>query len=208
MIYNQFTVFLFIDILRNAKDTVTKIILFFSIILYIRQAFTNFEDGYRDLKAVTFSLCQEVALSKEEDELQVVLKEKPHEPLYVKTSEGECSIPRRVFYDIVHAYRPYWTEIIATFTRLFLIFTVIIVIFVLIQTYQIGDALTDVGETFLTIGTVMLPSLLGMDKSSSHQGLAEQRRDTQILTWLSKITTMGKVSLNRNETTHRVINKC
>ena len=73
---------------------------------------------------------------------------------------------------------------------------------------QVFEEFTDVGETFLTIATVMLPSMLGMDKSSSHQELTEQRRDAQILMWLNKITTTRKVDVNLNKPTKRVVSTC
>ena len=91
-------------------------------------------------------------MKDEEDTSQVIIKQKPYEPVYVVTDDGEKSIPRKIFYDIVHAYRPYWSEVASTFTRLTMIFAVIIILFVLINMFQIFEELTDVGDTFLTIG--------------------------------------------------------
>ncbi len=57
----------------------------------------------------------------------------------------------------------------------------------------------------LLIGTVMLPSMLGMNKSSSHLGLTEERRNSQIMTWLNKITTTSKVLVDLKKPTKRVV---
>ncbi len=82
-------------------------------------------------------MCSEIAESVEEENEHVILKSKPYEPLLVKTKDGECSIPRRVLYDIVAAYMPYWREVLATFMRLLSIFAVIIILFVIITMFQV-----------------------------------------------------------------------
>ena len=107
--------------------------------------FSEFEDGYRELKSATFELCEDVSGSTGEEEgVVTILKQKPHEPLFVRTTDGEMSIPRRVFYDIVNAYCPYWREVTSTFTRLAIIIAVIIVLFSLIQIFKV----------FMNLGTV------------------------------------------------------
>ena len=68
VIFGQFVVFVFIDILRNATSTLSKIILFLGITMYIRSAFQDFEDGYRELKSVTFALCIERNEANEDDD--------------------------------------------------------------------------------------------------------------------------------------------
>ncbi len=208
-IYNQFFVFLFIDVLRNAASTLSKIILILSIFVYVRSALSDFEDLYRDFKSVTFSSCQEVTSSCKEDngnkDLEVILKTPPYEPLYIETTDGEASIPRRVFYDITKAFIPYKKEVFATLTRLALTFAVIAIIFSLIQKFKIFDEFSDIGDTFLTMGTVMLPTLLGVSKSAPHQGLRDQRRDAKIKTWLNKITTTHKVDVDLTKPTPRIV---
>ncbi len=206
-IAGQFVVFLFIDILRNATETLSKIILLLAICMYIRNAFQDFEDGYRDLKAVTFSLCVDIAGAAEEGST-VVMKHKPYEPLYVRTTDGEASIPRRVFYEICRVYRPYRKEVTTTFTRLFLSFALMIVIFVLIVRFQIFEEFSEVGETLLTVATVTLPSVLGMMKSSSHKSLSDQRRDSYLRTWLENVTTTRKVNVDLEKPTKRVVSTC
>ena len=120
-----------------------------------------------------------------------------------KTKDGEASIPRRIFYDVCKVYRPYAKEIMATFTRLFISFALMIIIFALIIKFQIFEEFSEVGETMLTIATATLPSVLGMLKSETHQELSDQRRESHLRTWLEKITTTRKVNLNLNKPTKR-----
>ena len=201
----QLFVFVSIDVLRNATNTLSKIIILLAIMIYIFSAFADFEDGYRELKSVTFALCIEKAESSEDEDTKVMVKLKPHEPLYVKTKDGEASIPRRIFYDICKVYRPYVREVISTFIRLFVSFALIIIVFSLIVKFQIFDELSGEWETLLTIGTVALPSMLGMLRSSSHQVLSDRRRKSKIRAWLEKITTNRRVRVNRNKSIKRVI---
>ncbi len=206
VIGSQFCVFMFIDILRNAATTLSKIILILGIVTYLRNAFEEFEDGYRELKSMTFSLCIELAEEAEEEEgAQLVVSHKPFEPLLVKSKDGEASIPRRIFYEICHAYKPYNRSVAATFSSLFVTFTIITVIFLLIVKFNIFEQFSEVGEPLLTVATVSLPTVLGVSKSSSHQGLSEQRRDLLIKTWLENNTTVRKVQLNLDKRTKQAV---
>ena len=54
-----------------------------------------------------------------------------------------------------------------------------------------------VGEAFLTLITVSLPSLFGLLKSDSHRNLSKRRRVERILGWLSQITTVRRVDMRR-----------
>ena len=207
VITGQFVVFIFVDILRNATATLSKIILILAIFVYLRGAFEDFEDGYRELKSVTFALCAEKAETVEDEDTNIVVKLKPFEPLYVKTKDGEASIPRRIFYDVCKVYG-YAKEVTATFTRLFISFALMIIIFALIIKFQIFEEFSEVGETMLTIATATLPSVLGMLKSETHQELSDQRRGSHLRTWLEKITTTRKVNLNLNKPTKRVVSTC
>ena len=59
ILYSQFIVFIFIDILRKASDTLPRIILVCSLIMYVRTAFQSFEDEYRAIKEVVFAICKD-----------------------------------------------------------------------------------------------------------------------------------------------------
>ncbi len=61
VLYSQFLVFIFIDMLRNASKTLPRLILVFAAGSYVRSAFVNFEDNYRTMKEVTFNISQEYA---------------------------------------------------------------------------------------------------------------------------------------------------
>ena len=99
-------------------------------------------------------------------------------------------------------------RVTATFTRLFISFALMIIIFALIIKFQIFEEFSEVGETMLTIATATLPSVLGMLKSETHQELSDQRRESHLRTWLEKITTTRKVNLNLNKPTKRVVSTC
>ena len=207
VIYNQFLVFLFIDILRNAADTLSRIILILSIVMYIRSALVGFEDGYRDLKSLTFTCCQDVSSGAETNDGDIVIvKTAPYEPLYLRMTNGEVSIPRRIFYDIVNAFMPYKAQVISTLLRLTATFGVIVLLFALITKFNIFNQFTNIGDSFLTVGTVMLPALLGMTKSATHQALKNQRRETKMKSWLNQIITTHKVNVNLDKTIFPLIN--
>ena len=205
LISSRFVVFVSIDVLRNATNTLSKIIILLAIVIYVFSAFADFEDGYRELKSVTFSLCVERAEANDDEGTQVVVKLKPYEPLYMKTKDGEVSIPRRIFYDICKVYRPYTREVISTFTRLFISFALIFMVFYLIVKFQIFDEFSGEWETMLTIGTVALPSMLRMLRSSSYKVLSNRRRESKIRAWLEKITTKRRVRVDLNRSIKRAI---
>ena len=121
---------------------------------------------------------------------------------------GRFLFPRRIFYDICKVYKPYVKEVATTFTKLFVTVAILVLIFAVILKFNIFEEFSEVGETILTLGTASLPSLLGMLKSSSHQSLSDQRRNSHIRTWLEKITTTRKVNLDLSNPTKGVVSKC
>ena len=48
--YTQLIIFVSIDLITNAADHIPKLILAFATLVYIKQAFWNFADKYRELK--------------------------------------------------------------------------------------------------------------------------------------------------------------
>ena len=187
-------VFLCIDGLRNVMTTMPKIIFILALVVYPLSALAHFENGYRQLKSVTFDLCIERVKASTEDGInsEVVIKQRPCEPLYIVNDDGECSIPRRIFYDICKTYRPYHLEVIATVVKLFILLVVILIMYALIVKFQIFEEFTGEWETMLTICTLALPAMLGMMRSSSLQKLSDQRRKSNLRAWLEKITTIRK----------------
>ncbi len=98
--------------------------------------------------SINLTICGRLDVFLDEDETsEIILINPPYEPLYVRTADGEASIPRRVFYDICKAYMPYRSEVVATFVRLSITFTIIIVLFLLIIKFQVFDEFSQV-QTF------------------------------------------------------------
>ncbi len=99
-------------------------------------------------KLINPTICGRLDFFADEDETsEIILINPPYEPLYVRTADGEASIPRRVFYDICKAYMPYRSEVVATFVRLSITFTIIIVLFLLIIKFQVFDEFSQVWES-------------------------------------------------------------
>ena len=63
------------------------------------------------------------------------------------------SIPRRVFYDICKAYLPYKDHVIATFSRLFVSFLMIILLFSMIVHFQVMNEFSEVGAIMTELAT-------------------------------------------------------
>ena len=60
LLYNQLSMFVFIDLIRNASQHIPKLILVFAILAYIKGAFLNFADKYRELKLGTIQGCRDL----------------------------------------------------------------------------------------------------------------------------------------------------
>ena len=63
------------------------------------------------------------------------------------------SIPRRVFYDICKAYLPYKDHVVATFSRLFVSFLMIILLFSMIVHFQVMNEFSEVGAIMTELAT-------------------------------------------------------
>ena len=72
-------VFPSIGTVRNVTNTLSKIFLLLAIIIYLFSVFADFEGGYRKLKVTTFILCIERNQVLENEDIEVVLKQAPHE---------------------------------------------------------------------------------------------------------------------------------
>ena len=193
VIFGQFIVFVFIDVLRNASTTLPIIVLVLGIFMYVHKACQEFEDGYRELKSLIFPLCQNIA-EQSKDANVVVEVNGRDQPLFLKTEDGETSIPTKVFYDICDEYRPYAKQVQVTCFRLFLSIFLIVGIFLLILKFNIFDEFSEVGETMLTVATVTLPSLLGLMKSAPHKGLSLRRRESLLRVGIRKMTSTRKLN--------------
>ena len=188
----QVVVFMVIDMMRHATETLPRIILFISVFVYIRSAFTKFEDDYRAMKELVIDTCDDVnndVLGDAGSDVRAVVAEPPHEPLYIKHKDAEVSIPRCVFYNVCKLYMPYSSKLSSTAFHLLGTLAVIIILFLAIVEYQILDQFSEVGDTFITIFTVSIPSLFGMFKSATHQSLSERRRNNHITLMIKDMVT-------------------
>ena len=188
----QVVVFMVIDMMRHATETLPRIILFISVFVYIRNAFSQFEDDYRAIKELIIDTCYDVNndfMNETESDVRVVVAEPPHEPLYIEHKDAEVSIPRCVFYKVCKLYMPYTRKLTSTMLHLLGTLAVIIILFLAIVEYQILDQFSEVGDTFITIFTVSIPSLFGMFKSASHQSLSERRKTNHIALMIRDMVT-------------------
>ena len=188
----QVVVFMVIDMMRHATETLPRIILFISVFVYIRNAFSQFEDDYRAIKELIIDTCHDVnndVMNEAGSDVRVVTSEPPHEPLYIEHKDAEVSIPRCVFYKVCKLYMPYTRKLTSTLLHLLGTLAVIIILFLAIVEYQILDQFSEVGDTFITIFTVSIPSLFGMFKSASHQSLSERRKNNHIALMIRDMVT-------------------
>ncbi len=190
----QVIVFMVIDMMRHATETLPRIILIISVFVYIRNAFTQFEDDYREMKELVIDKCKEVSDDLVTCDTRVVVATPPYEPLFIKHKDAEVSIPRCVFYDVCNLYMPYNAKTASTFLHLMGTLALIIVLFLAIVEYQILDQFSEVGDTFITIFTVSIPSLFGMFKSASHQNLSERRKQNHIAMMIRDLVTTVSTS--------------
>ncbi len=194
----QVLVFIVIDMMRHATETLPRIILFISVFVYIRNAFTTFEDDYRDMKELVIDTCENVnddVIKEAERDVKVVVAAPPQEPLYIRHKDAEVSIPRCVFYEVCKLHMPYKAKLASTLTHLMGTLAVIIILFLAIVEYQILDQFSEIGDTFITIFTVSIPSLFGMFKSAAHRSLSERRKNNHIALMVrDMVTTVGEVA--------------
>ena len=191
--YTQFVLFVSIDLIRNAADHIPKLILAFAILAYIKQAFWNFSDKYRELKMGTIQGLRDLHWEYREEyyhynkSVKFVHKTPPHEVMWEFNDYGEISISRRFFYEVVAIYRPYKFYVIRMFTKLFITICVISLLIFVIIDFQILDQFNSAGQLLLTMFTVSLPLLIGAVRSPWQRELSIKRRHLNIRGWAERI---------------------
>ena len=191
--YAQFIVFVSIDLTRNAADHIPKLILGFGILAYIKQAFWNFSDKYRELKMGTLQGLRDLHWEYREEyyhynkSVKFVHKTPPHEVMWDFSDYGEISISRRFFYEVVAIYRPYKIYVIRMFVKLFVTISIISWLIFLIVDFQILDQFNSAGQLLLTMFTVSLPLLIGAVRSPWQRELSIKRRHLNIRAWAERI---------------------
>ena len=191
--YTQFVVFVSIDLIRNDADHIPKLILAFAVLAYIKGAFWNFADKYRELKMGTIRGLRDLHWEYREEyyhynkSVKFVHKTPPYEVMWEFNDYGEISISRRFLYEVVAIYRPYKFYVIRMFTKLFITIGVISLLIFVIIDFQILDQFNSARQLLLTLFTVSLPLLIGAVRSPWQRELSIKRRHLNIRGWAERI---------------------
>ena len=184
ILWSNVLIFLLIDALRNSGEMLPKLIFMFSTVLYTRQAFVDFNDSYRHLKASIFSSAQAL------DGKSLVLRSDGKTPLLTTVGAHglELALPRGVFDEICSLILPYRVYMAKTILKLVATVAFIVLLFALVNEYQIFSDVTSTSEALLSILTVSIPRVLGMMKSEGYTALREMRQGQAINVTLTKLT--------------------
>ena len=189
----QLAVFVVVDLVRNAGQNIPEFILAIAILGYIQQAFWNFSDKYRELKEGTIQGLRDLHWEYREEyyhynkKMKFVFMTPPYEVMWEFNDYGEISVPRRFFYEVVNAYRPYKFYVIRMFMKLFITITIVTLLILLIIDFQILGQFTSSGQLLLTLFTVSLPLLIGAVRSPFQRHLSIRRRHLNIRAWAERI---------------------
>ena len=191
--YTQLIIFVSIDLITNAADHIPKLILAFATLVYIKQAFWNFADKYRELKMGAIQGLRDLHWEYREEyyhynkSIKFVHKTPPYEVMWDFSNYGEISISRRFFYEVVAIYRPYKIYVIRMFIKLFITIGIISWLIFIIIDFQILDRFNSAGQLLLTMFTVSLPLLIGAVRSPWQRQLSIKRRHLNIRGWAERI---------------------
>ena len=194
LLYNQLSAFVVIDLIRNASEHIPKLILVFAILAYVKGAFHNFADKYRELKMGAIQGLRDLHWEVREEyyhynkAIKLVFLTPPYEVIWEFSDYGEISIPRRFFYEVVNIYRPYKFYVIRMFLKLGATITIITLLVLLIIDFQVLDQFNSAGQLLLTLFTVSLPLLLGGIRSPWHRELSIKRQHLNIRAWAERIS--------------------
>ena len=192
--YVQLVVFVSIDIIRNAAEHLPKIVLAFAVLGYIKGAFWNFSDKYRELKMGSIQGLRDLHWEVREEyyhynkAIKLVFLTPPYEVVWDFSDYGEISIPRRFFYEVVNIYRPYKFFVIRMLMKLFITIAIITLLVLLIIDFQILGQFNSSGQLLLTLFTVSLPLLIGAVRSPWQRELSIKRRHLNIRAWAERIS--------------------
>ena len=194
LLYNQLSAFVVVDLIRHASEHIPKLILVFAILAYVKGAFLNFADKYRELKMGTIQGLRDLHWEVREEyyhynkAIKLVFLTPPYDIVWEFSDYGEISIPRRFFYEVVNIYRPYKFYVIRMFLKLGATITIITLLVLLIIDFQVLDQFNSAGQLLLTLFTVSLPLLLGGIRSPWQRELSIKRRHLNIRAWAERIS--------------------
>ena len=177
-------VFYFIDILRHSTSTMPGFVFIISLLLYIKRAFVDFEEGYRHLKTSMFDICETLNGEAADKCLRIVLSNNPRAQLWHIDERGEVSIPKYVFQRLCKVFRPYRTQLTRTCITLFSSLGLVVFLFTVITEFEVYQDFSETGETLLMIMTVSIPGLLGNLTSSVELSLQQAELQHRIRVYI------------------------
>ena len=180
-------IFILIDIVRNIRSSLPQLIFFSSIMIYIRNAFVQFEDDFRTLKGQTFKAILQLEKESLEDEDKSDRENQDTSFPIIRFQNGDVAIPKCVFYQVSEDHMPYGQTVCKMLARLFVHLLIISFLFVIIIDFQVLDQFSELGESFITIITVSLPGLFGQIKSEGHKSLQGDQQFNRIKTTLNRL---------------------
>ena len=155
------TVFIVIDIVRNIRASMPQMIFIASFMLYFRNAFVQFEDDFRGLKMQVFQAM--LSLEEEYEEAPGNLEHKILKSFPLRQdSNGDVAIPKSLFAQVSEEHMPYGKKVLKMLSTLCVHLTIVSFLFVVVVDFQVLDQFSELGESFVTVITVSLPSLFGL----------------------------------------------
>ena len=191
LLLSHASLFLLVDTLRNSETSLPVLVFCSSVLLYIRQAFADFEDGYRHMKSKIFELSSVVVSEAKTKGIELVVAKNQRIKLLQKDKEGGVSIPKHVFKALCKKYRPYRRQLSRTILKLLASLVAIAFLFAVTIQFHVFHQFSAVGETLFVAFTVSIPGLLGMLKSEEQKTLGRSEMEQKIL---ATIRTMVKHS--------------
>ena len=178
------TVFVVIDIVRNIRTSMPQMIFIVSITLYFRNAVVQFEDGYRGLKLHVF---QAMLSLEEEQEIQESESDTQSNFPMRQDSNGDVAIPKSLFSKVSEEHMPYGKEVLKMISTLCIHLTIVSFLFTVVVDFQVLDQFSELGESFVTVITVSIPSLLGMLHSDGQRSLEESKQFNRVRATLKRL---------------------
>ena len=156
-----------------------QMIFIASIMLYFRNAFVQFDEDFRGLKMQVF----QAMLSLEKEYEEVAENSEYHSlknfPLR-QDSNGDVAIPKSLFCKVSKEHMPYGKKVLKMLSTLCVHITIVSFLFVVVVDFQVLDQFSELGESFVTVITVSLPSLFGLLHSDGEKTLEESKQFNRV----------------------------
>ena len=180
------TIFIVIDIIRNIQASMPQMIFIASIMLYFRNAFVQFDDDFRELKMQVFQ-----AMLSLEEEYEEVPENSEYRSLknfpLRQDSNGDVAVPKSLFCKVSEEQMPYSKKVLKMLSTLCVHLTIVSFLFVVVVGFQVLDQFSELGESFVTVITVSLPSLFGLLYSDGQKTLEESKQFNRVTATLKTL---------------------